>query len=212
MVIDDLLERNRKWAAERTAEDPGFFARVAAEHKPRAFYIGCSDARVPANILTGTDVGELFVHRNVANQVHATDASLSAGLQYAIEALGVTEVIVVGHHQCGGVRAALAAPHAPSHVEAWISPLRMLARLHRSELEGLDADAQADKLVALNVIEQVRTLSRHPSVRQAWEEGRELRIHGVVFALEVGRLVPVIEVDGPEYWQFGAGTEVATAK
>lgn len=200
MAWKELLERNRKWSAEKTRKDPDFFSRVAGEHRPRVLFLCCSDARVPVNLVTDTDLGEIFVHRNVSNQVHPTDASLSAGLQYAVEVLGVTDVIVCGHHGCGGVRAALDPSLTPDlhHLETWISPLRMLARLHRAELEGLDRDAQVDRLVDLNVAEQLEVLARHPSVRAAWSRGRDLRLHGWVYDLPTGVLQPRLRYDGPD--------------
>lgn len=200
MAWRELLERNRRWSEKKTAEDPEFFARVAGEHTPKVLFLCCSDARVPVNLVTDTDLGEIFVHRNVSNQVNPTDASLSAGLQYAVEVLGVTDVVVCGHHGCGGVRAALDPdlPHHLHHVESWIGPLRMLARLHKHELDELDVDAQVDRLVDLNVAEQVAVLARHPSVRAAWRRGQRLRVHGWVYDLPTGVLQPRVRLDGPE--------------
>jgi carbonic anhydrase len=192
--MDDLLARNSAWAKGRTAEDPAYFVRIAAEHRPRAVFVGCSDARVPAEVLTASDLGELFVHRNVANQVLPTDTSLAAGLQYAVEVLEVKDIIVCGHYGCGGCRAALTETSLP-HVDAWVSSLRMLARVHRDEIDGLDAVHRADRLVELNVDEQVEALSRHPSIRRAWEHGRPVRIHGWVFDMSTGFLRSRVRVD-----------------
>jgi carbonic anhydrase len=208
MFWKDLLDRNSRWAETYKTRDPLYFERIAAVHQPTALFIGCSDARVPANLITDTAVGELFVHRNVANQVLPTDASLSAGLQYAVEVLGVTDVIVCGHHACGGCRAAL-GPTAPAHVEAWISSLRMLARLHREELDKFaDENARGDRLVELNVAEQVAQLSRHPSVRKAWEEGRPLRLHGWVYDPPSGLLEARVRVerDGVQFHDLSASS------
>jgi carbonic anhydrase len=193
--LEHLIQRNRVWASARRAADPDFFERNAGRHTPSAMYIGCCDARVPADHVTGADVGELFVHRNVANQVVPSDVSLAAGLQYAIEVLGVQDVIVCGHHACGGVRASLGG-EAPSYVEAWIGSIRRLARVHAAELEGLGPDEAADRLVELNVHEQIRNLSSHPSVRRAWAEGRSLRLHGWVYQMASGLMRPLAEVDG----------------
>src|SRR5689334_7016651 len=106
----DMLENNRRWAAECTHADPHYFDRLAREHRPHCLFVGCSDARVPAEVITQVMPGELFVHRNIANQVHATDPNLQAALQYAVEVLRVRDVIVCGHEGCGGVRAAVEAP------------------------------------------------------------------------------------------------------
>lgn len=194
MVWKELLTRNTAWAESRKTEDPGYFLRIASEHRPRAVFVGCSDARVPAEVLTGSDLGELFVHRNVANQVLPTDPSLTAGLQYAVEVLGVEDVIVCGHYGCGGCRAALTETSL-QHVDAWVSSLRMLARVHRDEIEGLDEAHRADRLCELNVDEQVEALSRHPSIRRAWENGRPVRIHGWVFDMPNGVLHARVRVD-----------------
>jgi carbonic anhydrase len=193
--LSHLLARNVAWAAARRANDPAFFERNAGTHRPKAMYIGCCDARVPADHVTGADVGELFVHRNVANQVVPSDVSLASGLQYAIEVLGVQDVIVCGHHACGGVRASLGG-EAPAYVESWIGSLRMLARVHEDDLAGLSADDAADRLAELNVHEQIRNLARHPSIRRAWAEGRTLRLHGWVYQLSSGLLKPLVERDG----------------
>ncbi|WP_284348728.1 carbonic anhydrase [Roseisolibacter agri] len=183
-----LLENNRRWVRERTAEDPEFFRRRAARHEPRYLWIGCSDARVPADVITGTEPGEMFVHRNIANQVVPGDANLLAVLQYAVEALGVQDVIVCGHEECGGVKAALGAA-APPAVDQWLMHVRTVARLHDEELQALPpGDARIVRLVELNVREQVYNLSRTPVVQRAWARGQTLRIHGLVYGLHEGLL------------------------
>ena len=184
-----LIENNRRWVAETTEREPDFFPRLAAEHRPHFLWIGCSDARVPANVVTGTQAGEMFVHRNIANQVMPTDPNLLAVLQYAVEALGVQDLIVCGHQGCGGVRAALEGSAPAPHVDGWLSNLRMVARLHEDELSALsDPEARVARLVELNVIEQVYNLSRTPVVQAAWAAGRTLRVHGWVYALHDGLL------------------------
>ena len=188
MSIDSLLQNNRRWVEECTSEDPDFFRNIAKEHKPQYLYIGCSDARVPVNVLTQTGPGELFVHRNVANLVVPTDANLLAVLHYAIDALGVTDIIVCGHEECGGVRAALQTG-APLQVEHWLAGVRNTARLYEDELNALpDEAARVRRLVELNVVEQVFNLSRVPQVQAAWERGAELRVHGLVYGLHEGLL------------------------
>lgn len=188
MSIEQLLEKNRCWADDCTSADPGFFKRIASEHRPRYLYIGCSDARVPANVLTQTGPGELFVHRNVANQVVTTDTNMLAVLHYAVDVLKVRDVIVCGHEECGGVKAALKTG-APLMVEHWLAGVRHTARLHKPELDRLsDEDARVRRLVELNVVEQVCHLSRLPQVQAAWRRGDELRLHGLVYGLHTGRL------------------------
>lgn len=188
MSVAQLIEKNRLWVQQCTAEDPEFFRRIAGEHKPRYLYIGCSDARVPVNLLTQTGPGELFVHRNVANLVVPTDANLLAVLHYAIDVLQVRDVIVCGHEGCGGVKAALRSG-APLMVEHWLAGVRNTARHHEVELEGFeDEEARLRRLVELNVMEQVANLSRTPQVQAAWARGSELRLHGLVYGLAEGLL------------------------
>ncbi len=188
MTIHRLLENNRRWVDSCTCNEPDFFRRIAGEHKPQYLYIGCSDARVPVDMLTQTAPGELFVHRNVANLVIPTDVNLLAVLHYAIDALKVTDIIVCGHEGCGGVQAALKSG-APLMVEHWLASVRATARIHKPELDALpDEEARLRRLVELNTINQVLNLSRIPQVLAAWERGAELRIHGLVYGLKQGLL------------------------
>ena len=189
MNYETLLDQNRRWVEDTVARDPEYFRELAAVHRPHFLWIGCSDARVPANVVTGTSAGEMFVHRNIANQVMPTDQNMLAVLQYAVEALGVRDVIVCGHQGCGGVKAALAGNAPPPHVDGWLGNLRMVVRLHEEELASIaDEDARTQRLVELNVIEQIHNLARTPVVQNAWADGRELRLHGVVYRLDEGRL------------------------
>ena len=184
-----LIERNREWVAERLAADPQFFARQAAKHEPHFLWIGCSDARVPANVVTRTEAGEMFVHRNIANTVVPTDNNLLAVLQYAIEVLKVEDVIVCGHEGCGGVRAAMGQVEGLPLVDAWLDRVRTVARLHADELAAIaDEDRRYRRLVSLNVREQVATLATLPVVRDAWARGATLRLHGVVYDIADGVL------------------------
>lgn len=188
MSVSRFLSQNRAWVAERVGSDPDYFRRHTGRHQPTCLYLGCSDARVPVNAITGTEVGELFVHRNIANQVHATDPNLLAVVQYAVDVLGVPDIVVCGHGECGGVRAAL-GPETPEHVESWLAQLRTIARLHAEELDGIeDIVERSRRLVELNVREQVYNLSRLSVVRSAWARGQELQIHGWVYDLADGLL------------------------
>ena len=189
MEHSKLLDNNRRWVDETVARTPDFFRELASVHQPHFLWIGCSDARVPANVITGTKAGEMFVHRNIANQVMPTDANVLAVLQYAVEALGVRDIIVCGHEGCGGVKAALEGNAPPPHVDGWLGNLRMIARLHEEELSAIaDANGRARRLVELNVREQVYNVSCTPVVQAAWADGRELRIHGWVYNPGEGRL------------------------
>jgi carbonic anhydrase len=205
-----LLDGNRRWVQDRTRHDPEFFARSAREHRPAVFYLGCSDARVPANLVTTADVGEMFVHRNVANQVLHDDASLTAGLAYGVGVLGINEIVVCGHRGCGGVRAAIAGG-APSEVEPWISPLRRLAERDCGHLDHLHEDARVDELARRNVIEQLRTLATHPTVRAAWDAGRPLRVHGWMYDLPSGLLRPLCRVEAGGRWSVESTSDVELA-
>lgn len=186
---DSILDRNRRWVEQTTAHDPRYFERLAADHKPRVLYIGCSDARVPVDVLTQTSPGEIFVHRNIANLVVPTDNNLLAVLQYAVEVLKVEDVIVCGHEGCGGVRAAATNADVPALVDNWIANIRTVARLHDDELSAIDGvEGQNARLVELNVVEQVYNLTRTSVVQAAWAEGKTLRVHGWVFGLGKGLL------------------------
>ena len=188
MDVQRLLDGNRAWARERLQRDPEYFSRRAIKHAPTCLFIGCSDARVPADLITQPDVGEVFVHRNIANQVNPTDNNLQAVIQYAVEVLRVSSIVVCGHDDCGGVKAAL-GPTAPPHVEHWISHVRTVARLHANELSAHDEPAtRTRRLVELNVAEQIYNLSRLPAVQNAHAAGRPLELHGWVYGVHDGLL------------------------
>ncbi len=206
-----IFDRNRAWASERKRTNPEYFARLAEKHTPHTLYIGCSDARVPVSSLTQTEPGELFVHRNVANLVLPTCASLLALLEYAVETLQVEDVMVCGHYGCGGVKAAMAGPGASTLVDGWIANVRLVARLHEDELAAIDdEDARYRRLVELNVIEQVRNLSRTPPVRDAWAAGLPLRVHGIVYDIHDGLLRDLditIDAASAAEGEIGAGSQ-----
>ena len=145
-MLADLLERNTVWSQARRAEDPGYFLRLASQQTPEFFWIGCSDSRVPANVVAGLDPGEVFVHRNVANVVHSSDMNLLSALEFAVDALKVREIIVCGHYGCGGVKAATEdMPHGLA--DHWLEPVRRLARAYALDLaKCADIDARRDRL------------------------------------------------------------------
>jgi carbonic anhydrase len=181
-----MLVANIAWARETREHTPGFFDALARGQNPRVLWIGCSDSRVPAETITHSVPGELFVHRNIANLFHPDDDNSASVLEYAVRVLKVDHVIVCGHYGCGGVRASLLPPPADlPHVARRIAPLCALARRHRDTLGGLDETAAADRLAELNVLEQVRLLRASPIVR-----GRERPplVHGWIFSLADGRL------------------------
>lgn len=187
-MLADLLKRNAEWSAERSAREPGYFPRLATRQNPDFFWIGCSDSRVPANVVAGLDPGEVFVHRNVANIVHSADMNLLSALEFAVEALRVREVIVCGHYGCGGIKAATEdLPHGLA--DHWLEPIRRLARSYAVDLaQESDAEAQRDRLSELNVVEGVRRVCETPILQGAWARGADLRVHGLIYGLKDGLL------------------------
>ena len=194
-----LFERNREWAAEMRAADSGYFSRRADSQEPHFLFVGCCDSRVPAELLMNANPGEIFTHRNIANQAHPTDLNLLSALEYAIEVLNVQHVLVCGHYGCGGVKAAMTPP---GHllVDHWLQEVRDVQLRHRPELDSLhDEPARFKRLVELNVLEQVFQLSRTPIVRHAWAHGRRPILHGLVYDISDGLLKELVSgVDGED--------------
>ena len=187
--MEKIFEGNVAWSERIKQTEPDFFARLAQQQAPRYFWIGCSDSRVPANQVAGLDPGEVFVHRNVANVIHSSDLNMLSALEFAIEALGVRDVIVCGHYGCGGVRAAMQYDLSHSLAHHWIEPIRRIAALKADELEQIaDADARADRLAELNVLQGVRRVAETPILRRNWAQGRDVSIHGLIYGLKDGRL------------------------
>ncbi|MSO74775.1 MAG: carbonate dehydratase [Alphaproteobacteria bacterium] len=185
--MEHLLKRNVAWAAERKAADPDYFRRLSNLQAPEYLWIGCSDSRVPANVITGLQPGEVFVHRNVANLVNPGDLNCLSVLQFAIEVLRVKHIIVCGHYGCGGIRA---ATDGGRHglVDYWINPIRDLAEAHSAELGRLGDTARQNRLCELSVATQVRRVAETPIVQDAWARGQSLKIHGWVYDLNDGLL------------------------
>jgi len=194
-----LFENNKRFVDEVTATDPDFFARRAEKQEPHFLFVGCADSRVPIEMLTGVAPGEMFVHRNIANQAIPADLNLLSVLQYAVEVLDVKHVIVCGHFGCGGVKAAM-SDATFGLVDHWLAGVRELARRHKGELDALpDENARANRLTEINVLRQVHQLSRTPIVQGAWKRGRRPLLHGLVYDIKDGRLKPlVMSVDSPE--------------
>ncbi len=194
-----LLDSNRRWAHDVVERDPDYFASRLGGQAPHFLFIGCSDSRVPANTLTGAAAGEMFVHRNIANQVHTSDLNVLSVLQFAVEVLDVKHVIVCGHYECGGVKAAATETHY-GLVDNWLAGIRQVRRLHQRELDALpDETARQNRLVELNVLTQIYNLTLTPVIRHAWERGRRPLLHGLVYSLENGLLKELVQgVDGPD--------------
>ena len=186
--IQHILENNRQWVATKNAEDPEFFQRLANGQAPRYLFIGCSDSRVPASGITGTGPGEMFVHRNIANLVVHSDMNMLSVLQYAVEVLGVKDILVVGHYGCGGVAAA-ASNKQYGLIDNWLTNIRDVVRLHETELLRVPAgEERLRRLVELNVIEQVRNLAKTAIVQNARRAGARLELNGLVYDIHEGLL------------------------
>ena len=186
--LHDLFERNKKWAAEITARDPEFFNELAQHQTPNYLWIGCSDSRVPSTQLVDLPPGEMFVHRNVANVMVHTDFNCLSVLQYAIEVLKVSHVIVCGHYGCGGVKAALDNLQL-GLIDNWLRHVQDVVHNHETLLAEIeDYKKRVDKLCELNVIEQVVNVSKTTIVQNAWSRGQELTVHGWIYGLGDGLL------------------------
>lgn len=190
-----LLNENKKWAAERILQDPGFFDRLAHLQTPEFLWIGCSDSRVPANEITGTDPGEIFVHRNVANLVIHTDVNLLSVLEYAVTHLKVRHVIICGHYGCGGIKAAMGNHDYKQILNMWFRHIKDVYRHNRKELDSItDEEKKTDRLTELNVIEQVQRLAKTSIIQRAWKEEQRPDLHGWVYGLKDGIINPVFEM------------------
>jgi carbonic anhydrase len=186
--LSALLAGNRAWADEMDEREPGFFQRLAALQTPDFLWIGCSDSRVPANQIVDRLPGELFVHRNVANLVVHSDLNGLSVLQFAVDVLRVSHVVVCGHYGCGGVLAALSGARV-GLVDNWLGHVQDVAERHAALLDATHSEEdRARRLVELNVVEQVRHVARTTIVRDAWARSQQLAVHGLVYAIEDGRL------------------------
>jgi len=204
-TLKPLLAKNRSWALQRRQRNPKYFEKFLHQQKPHSLWIGCSDSRVPAEVLTGSHPGELFVHRNIANMLVSNDDNTLSVLQYAIEQLEVKRIVVCGHYGCGGVQAALALPDSPlAHEDSPLS--RRISQLRDALHSGLreftaSEDNESDKLnrlVEANVLAQFAELIATDPVRKAWQQGRELDVFGCVYDLQSGHLKELIQQSAEE--------------
>ncbi|MBM3987068.1 MAG: carbonic anhydrase [Planctomycetes bacterium] len=195
--IRRLFAQNRDIVADICKHDPEFFAKRANKQEPHFLFIGCADSRVPIETLTGVAPGEMFVHRNIANQVRSVDLNLLSVLQYAVEVLDVEHVIVCGHYGCGGVKAAM-GDQSYGLVDHWLAGIRDTCARHEMELARLGDDKRRfERMVDLNVLRQVHNLTRTPIVQSAWKRGRRPMLHGIVYDIHDGLLKElVMQVDG----------------
>jgi carbonic anhydrase len=192
---EKLLLENKAWASEKVNEDPEYFDRLAHIQTPEFLWIGCSDSRVPANEITGTQPGEIFVHRNIANMVVNTDVNLLSVLDYAVTHLKVKHVIVCGHYGCGGIKAAATQSDFKAVLNMWLRNIKDVYRLHREELDKIkDEEKRTDRLVELNVSEQVNNLAKTSIIQRAWQQNNAPDLHGWVYGLKDGLIKPVFEM------------------
>ncbi|WP_138483148.1 carbonate dehydratase [Dyadobacter bucti] len=184
----ELFDNNKKWVAQTNQENPEFFSNLANGQSPKFLWIGCSDSRVPANEITGTQPGDIFVHRNIANMVIHTDISMLSVLDYSVNVLEVKHIIVCGHYGCGGINAALGNKQV-GLIDNWLRHIKDVYRFHSEELSAIkDPAKRSDRLVELNVQEQVRDLAKTSIVQNAWANGKAIQVHGLVYDVKNGIL------------------------
>ncbi len=192
---EKLLADNKTWASEMVHKDPAYFRQLALLQTPEFLWIGCSDSRVPANQITGTQPGEIFVHRNVANIVVNTDVNLLSVLDFAVNHLRVKHVIVCGHYGCGGIKAAITNNDFKAVLNMWLRNIKDVYRLHRTELDAIaDEEKRINRLTELNVVEQVFNLAKTSIIQRAWKHEQRPDIHGWVYGLTDGIINPVFEM------------------
>lgn len=191
-----LLQDNKEWASKMVSSDPDYFNRLAHIQNPQFLWIGCSDSRVPADKITGTQPGEIFVHRNIANMVVHTDVNLLSVLDFSVNHLKVKHVIVCGHYGCGGIKAAM-SNHDHNHVlNMWLRNIKDVYSLFRKELDDIPNEEQrTDRLVELNVKEQVMHLAQTAIIQRAWKHQQRPHLHGWVYGLKDGLIKPVFEME-----------------
>ena len=194
-TYEQLLTENKSWAAEMLKIDPEYFKKLSQLQTPEYLWIGCSDSRVPANQITGTNPGEIFVHRNVANLVINTDVNVLSVLDYAVNHLKVKHVIVCGHYGCGGIKAAITNHDFKPVLNMWLRGIKDVYRIHRSELDLIfNEEKKTDRLVELNVMEQVFNLAKTSIIQRAWKNEQRPDLHGWVYGLKDGIIKPVYEM------------------
>lgn len=192
--FEKLLFDNKEWAAKQVASDPQYFKRLVEIQSPEVLWIGCSDSRVPADKITDTQPGEIFVHRNVANLVVHTDLNLLSVLQYAVEVLHVKHIIVCGHYGCGGVKAAL-TNQSLGLIDKWLWNIRNVHRLYRDEIDNIKDEGQKlNRMIEINVKEQVMNLAKTSVVQRAWKTNASPDLHGWVYALEDGIIRTIFDL------------------
>jgi len=185
-ALEHLLANNRQWAKDATQRDPKFFSRLVAQQAPRYLWIGCADSRVPANEIVGLAPGEMFVHRNVANLVVHSDLNCLSVIQFAVDVLKVEDIIVTGHYGCGGIAAALGSASL-GLIDNWLRHVQDIRDRHPEKLAAA-GKAAADRLCELNVLEQALNVCRTTVVKDAWNRGQQVAVHGLIYSVADGLL------------------------
>lgn len=192
---EELLVANKEWAAKKLSLNPEFFGTLAEVQKPEFLWIGCSDSRVPANEITGTEPGDIFVHRNIANLVVHTDVNILSVLEYAVMHLEVKHVIICGHYGCGGVKAAMGNGDFNQVLNMWLRVIKDVYRHNREELDAIeDLNKRSDRLVELNVKEQAEKICKTSIIQSAWKKRKGPDIHGWVYGLKDGLINPILDI------------------
>lgn len=193
-IYNRLLRNNAEWSAQKAQDDPGFFQRLASVQNPQVLWIGCSDSRVPADRITDTQPGEIFVHRNISNMVIPTDLNLLSVLQFAVEILEVKHVIVCGHQNCGGIKAAL-EHKSFGLMDQWIWHIKNVYRIHKDEIEKAPTEEERMRLLtSINVQEQVLNLAKTSIIQKSWHAKKYPHLHGWVYDVMDGVIHSVFEM------------------
>lgn len=192
---EKLLLQNKAWSEEKTELDKDYFNRIAHQQRPKFLWIGCSDSRVPANEITGTDPGEVFVHRNIANMVVHTDLNLLSVLQYAVDVLKVEHIIVCGHYGCGGIEAAISKKDF-GLINKWLRNIKEVYKMYQKEVDAIENHTdKVNKLVEFNVIEQCQDLIKTSIIQKAWKSRKAPEIHGWVYGLNNGLVTELVNIE-----------------
>jgi len=187
-LLENLLKKNAEWAVKINQEDPTFFSKLASQQSPDYLWIGCSDSRVPANQLLGMMPGDIFVHRNIANLVIHTDLSCMSVIQYAVDVLQVKHIIVTGHYDCGGIKAAM-QKQSFDLIDGWLRNIKdIYVKYSDSFNENMTKEQRLNYLTELNVVEQVKNVCHTTCIQEAWGRGQELTVHGFIYSVKDGRL------------------------
>lgn len=211
------MRNNRQWACEKRIQDPAYFEKLSLGQQPKALLIACSDSRVSPSLVMGGDLGDLFVHRNIANIVSHADLNLLSVMQYAIEVLGIKHIIIKGHYGCGGVKAAM-NNDAIGLIDNWLANIKDVVTAHQEELDAIaDESARFNRLVELNVITQLRNVQNSSVYRKAVRDGKELHLHGWVYDFSSGMINVLTPEEGLVPWlvaleeEFTCGCDTAHA-